>query len=419
MAIVTATATLLSGKAAGDSGNFDVIGKNEKKAREAYAALSRGLQSDQSTERRKQLQDVGVRCLKIFTVYRVYDVCVEWCKLALANYDDAEKSCDDYADVLSAFALSLSHTSTSENDLLDALKQAREAIVIKPKSARNLAVWFECALKAEIGGLIEAQSIIDEFNKLAKICQAEMRTREMLDALTMIARSCKRLKTVNSSNSAGDDTCVISPSRLKLLIFVLSTWIKVLGNPRGLLRDVAQPRKSGVRASKPLKSTDDELDLLPGNKVTHPLLRILQVFLIEVEEAVASKVLTFEYLQQEISTALDIPLRLLVKVRERTATKDKIDAGIFEDPATRAKVGDKSSCVWVAEKCWNLGILAMGGRNYFFASEFFAKAHDFAFMSHEEEGQRFTGGYLGEWRHGCNVSGSLKGIAWINLSTHA
>ena len=73
---------------------------------------------------------------------------------------------------------------------------------------------------------------------------------------------------------------------------------------------------------------------------------------------------------------------------------------VWDNPAIKRLIGDRSDCVWIAEQLWNvsnqligLNTSASGGARGF-SADTFAASHDFCLLSEEEEEQCLSKGYL-------------------------
>ena len=374
----------------------------ELHARGHFAALAVEINSPKE---KADLQAMAKHAVNLFSTNRIHDMCLDWCRVALSLYTLEEDKRENkmYAEMLSAFALSVCKTSSEEAQVLSARGKAREAVDLWPKSHHFLAVWFECSKQAEFGGLVDVGQIKDEFDAIFKSCvDGGMRAKDMLAALSMMSYSCKDLQdtgTAATSTSSRDDNGTnMTLSQTHLLIFVLSTWIKTLGNPKSTLRDVV------AADGKPNKASTSP----PGSATPNDLLSLVKAFLREVEKAVCRGGVGFEEVKGDVWDILQVPLGILTKIRSRTGDENKTEYSIFEDPATRAKVGTQDSCTWIAEQCWNLGVRAMSTNENTTASGLFAWAHDFGLISYEEEGQRHTKGFL-DFEQQQQQDGARKG----------
>lgn len=389
LAILTGIGELLKGKDGGVK--HAKLKKCELQARERFATLAaiNTPVAVNSPKEKSELQAMAKYAVNLFSTHRIHDMCLEWCKVALSLYtSEKDKGEKMYAEMLSAFSLSLCKTSSEESHVLNAREKAREAVDLWPKSHHFLAVWFECSKHAEFGGLIDVGQIKDEFDAIFKACvDGGMRAKDMLAALSMMSYSCKDLQGTTTSTQSGKITDRIGTgktiSQTHLLIFVLSTWIKTLGNPKSTLRDVVAAQRKPTKVSTSSGSP-------PGND----LLSLVKAFLREVEKAICTGGVCFEEVKGDVYEILQVPLSILTKIRSRTEDELKTDCSIFDDPVTRSKVGTQDSCTWIAEQCWNLGVRAMSKNETATASELFARAHDFGLLSYEEEGQRHTEGFL-------------------------
>jgi len=120
---------------------------------------------------------------------------------------------------------------------------------------------------------------------------------------------------------------------------------------------------------------------------------------------------------------IDAVLRVLKKIRDRrpgdkkrnkrtkisseSATENNSKSNnsfvlLFEDPTIQSYVGSYPDMVWIAEALWNLAVAAMssnGTGNSLFhsrwiSSEIFARSHDFALLSEEEDGKALSKSFL-------------------------
>ena len=95
-----------------------------------------------------------------FRIHNFYDSVLSWVNLLIPlmtspsrpQHPHASKS---YADTLAAGALARTMSETSEAGLARAVKDARAAVDIYPKSARNIAIYFQCGVRGEKGGVVE------------------------------------------------------------------------------------------------------------------------------------------------------------------------------------------------------------------------------------------------------------------------
>jgi len=360
-----------------------VLKEYEFQARGRFAALG----VEVSTQKqRNELQTMARHAVTMFSTNKIYDMCLDWCKVALSLFTKGEEKGKMYAEILAAQSLSLCRSSSDEAELLSAREKAREAVITCPKSPHFLAVWSECSKHAEFGGLMDVAQIKEDFRSMSRVCEeGEMKMKDMLAALSMMSFSCNDLQ---KSSGDGETSKNKTPSQMLLLIFVLHTWIKTLGSPKGALRDVIAGKKSPspTKTSGSLSSSS----VTPGSG----LLSLTKAFLNEVEVALSVGGIGFGDVEKEVWEVLETPLVLLTKIRSRTGVDKQTEDSIFDDPSTRVKVGNKESCTWIAEQCWNLGVRSMSKNDHLSAAEFFAKAHDYGLLTYEEEGQGFTKGYL-------------------------
>ena len=73
---------------------------------------------------------------------------------------------------------------------------------------------------------------------------------------------------------------------------------------------------------------------------------------------------------------------------------------VWDDRATNMIIGQHADCIWIAEQLWSMASLFSSDK--WTMSQLYAKSHDFALLSEEEEGAKLTDGYL-DCDYGCTA----------------
>ena len=212
---------------------------------------------------------------------------------------------------------------------------------------------------------------------------------ELLESFKPLARLC-----LEKQKSPGGD---------RLVLGVQERWIKLFGKTKSIVDII----KNG-------ESTRGSFTRMPGSA---PLLSILRGYL-QAIQTIASKEVTAarslappEALDDVLESALSMILlardrNLGTKTTKPPSKKGKkrkkkkrkaFDGGnnftlIWDDHATELIIGSHIDCIHIAEQLWSMAILFSSNKQV--ASQLYARAHDFALLSEEEEGAKLSKGFL-------------------------
>jgi len=331
------------------------------------------------------------RAVSLYHSLDAHDLCAQWSDLLqsiLQLKKQVSVSLED-SDVLlgqvmtvKAYALSMSGNHAS------GMKTARDAWE-KVKTVDSMVNLFHCSLRHELkhhscDTMLEFDAALNELLTLSSDSVVD----EVLAAFPRLSNSC-----VENEVSGGE----------LLLLGVQDRWMDLLMGSKTFNRRLKEKDASEV----PEFSVFD----------------ILRAYLKNYEHVISLKKDndTTDKNFEALGRIVDGVLKLLVQVREtklqkrsgrrkkrKSAAENNVlegeanDAGfvlVWDDPATKKLLGDRSDCVWTAEQLWNIGnqLMAIGldsSRARGFAADAFAASHDFCLMSEEEEGQSLSKGYL-------------------------
>ena len=221
---------------------------------------------------------------------------------------------------------------------------------------------------------------------------------ELLESFKPLARLC-----LEKQKSPGGD---------RLLLGVQERWIKLFGKTKSIVDII----KNG-------EPTRGSFTRMPGSA---PLLSILRGYLQAIqtgaskEVAAARSLAPPEALDDVLESALSIILlardrNLGIKTTKPPSKKGKkrkkkrkaFDGGnnftlIWDNHATELIIGSHIDCIiHIAEQLWSMAILFSSNKQV--ASQLYARAHDFALLSEEEEGAKLSKGFL-DCDFGCGAT---------------
>ena len=219
---------------------------------------------------------------------------------------------------------------------------------------------------------------------------------ELLESFKPLARLC-----LEKQNSPGGD---------RLLLGVQERWIKLFGKS-----------KSIVDAIKNGEPADGSFTDMPGSA---SLLSILRGYLQAIQTRASKQVATGSIAPPEaLDGVLESALSIILLARDRnlgtkttkpSSKKGKkrkkkrktFDSGnnftlIWDDHVTEVVIGGHVDCIHIAEQLWSMAGLFSSNKQV--VSQLYARAHDFALLSEEEESAKLTKGFL-DCDFGCGAT---------------
>ncbi len=354
--------------------------------------------------------------LSIFRHFKMYKYCIRWSDYLLdileLSYNFSE-NCVHHADkkqtngkiyaskqevdktisevlAIKAFALS-SFGDTSKG--LATARKAWKKCSCNP-STHNLATLFHCAVlrwkeTMKKGSpdvtdpLLELDDAIASFIEISKTLESNETPHEkLLEIFPVLANSCV------------DD--------MSVTLGIQQRWIELFVRTESVLEVICNIDGT-TRKERILPSGISLLSILQNNLYCTEEMLSKD----DVESNFPARIQLVESADQALEDVLNFILKMCKCVNDSstgsTATDNKI---IWEDRITHTVVGDHKTCVWIAEQLWNLSIQFSSieetnetsiGR--YIAAQLFAKAHDFALLSEEEESY-LTEGHL-DIEHNC------------------
>ena len=306
-----------------------------------------------------------------------------------------------------AYALSMSGNYAS------ALKTARGAWELLEKVSRpnihNLTVLFHCCVLQDTKGaskvnvsssgnaMLELDNALSSFLSSSETTSlSESTTNDLLSVFPVLSNSCIE----NESNSGG-----------ALLLGVQERWVTLFTKSDSVVRELC----------KPIDITSANKELEPPGGIS--LFCILQAYFANFEHLVGDDMVWNLRSGEALDRTLDSVLQLLCKIRDRWSTSN-VPKGkrkkrgkrnelieskgsnytlIWDHMNTKRLVGEHKECISCAESLWNIGMLFMkiditgssdAAQSHWIAAQIFAKAHDFALLSEDEEGLSLTKKFL-------------------------
>jgi len=229
---------------------------------------------------------------------------------------------------------------------------------------------------------------------------------ELLESFKPLARLC-----LEKQKSPGGD---------RLLLGVQERWIKLFGKSKSIVDII----KNG-------EPTENSFADMPGSA---SLLSILRGYLQAIQTAASKKVATGSITPPEaLDGVLESALSIILLARDRNlgtkttrppSKKGKkrkkkrktFDSGnnftlIWDDHVTEVIIGGHIDCIHIAEQLWSMASLFASNQQV--VSQLYARAHDFALLSEEEEGAKLTKGFLD-----CDFGCSPTDLQCPNFSHH-
>jgi hypothetical protein len=200
-----------------------------------------------------------------------------------------------------------------------------------------------------------------------------------------------------------------SPEGERLLLGVQERWIKLFGKTKSIVNII----KNG-------EPVDGSFTTMPGSA---SLLSVLRGYLQAIQTVASKEVAAArEFAPPEgLDGVLESALSMILMARDRDlgtrTTKPKAHKGkkrkkkrksfdggnnftlIWDDHATEVIIGSHIDCIHIAEQLWSMAILFPSNKQV--ASQLYARAHDFALLSEEEEGTKLTKGGFLDCEFGC------------------
>ena len=261
------------------------------------------------------------RGIAVFSAHKLWSLTTIWAELGSGLYvDETEKTGKEYAGVLSSLGHGISMgCGGDEKKLLEGVQKCSEAVEVWGKSARFLATWLECALRAEFGGLLDLDAIITEMDVKIKACtESGMRSKELLAAFSMMSFVCADM-------SEGVEIKDLKEKKNSLILLsVLSRWISALGNATSHFKDCVG-RRGADKTPSPSKKKQKKTG---GATVDcdQKLLELVRVFLSHLEKTAGESDVACEVLaklERDIGTVLGVVVKVLLALRCRTSRGER------------------------------------------------------------------------------------------------
>jgi len=254
---------------------------------------------------------------------------------------------------------------------------------------------ISCLLQAYGGKTMESGSSIGE---------------ELMESFKTFCRSCTSMEHEKKEDFGGS----------RLILGVQERWMKMFGRTDSIIYLLKNGAQGGGSFTE-----------MPGGAA---LLTILRNYLDQFQRAMSVKSSRGAVHPQALDDALESVLYMIRIVRDRKLPKKKSTTSkatqkkkqkkqkalsdsvriddddemssatdytlVWDDRATNMIIGQHADCIWIAEQLWSMASLFSSDK--WTMSQLYAKSHDFALLSEEEEGAKLTDGYL-DCDYGCTT----------------
>jgi len=361
------------------------------------------------------------RAVSFYRISDCHSLCAEWAGLLSSilqliqktNFITKEQISKQEADKVTAEIMGVrAHELALSGNYAAGVKAARDAWDMH-HSVHNLVVLFHCVAVQEIKTKIDLIEVTNAscdalleldncLNCLFSASDASASVNEILAVFPILSNSC-----IEHEIDGGGP----------LLLGVQSRWVELLVRSDSVNKELKRSKEKKDNT----ENMQQQLPLSPPGGIS--VFCILRAHLSNFEHSMRKSVSkkNERWIVQNSDSMfrmLDDVLRLLRKIRDRRNKRNskqnegekipKKEAGeedytlIWQHSATKSLVGDHKDCVWIAEQLWNIGVQLISAdlsdriKNdaRWIAAEVFSRAHDFALLTEEEEGESLSRGFL-------------------------